>query len=206
MDGRLWRRLRSRCRNAALFAASTALAVELPPGAEAHVTAGPIGGFASGLEHPFFGLDHLIAMLAVGIWGAQMGGRRVWTLPVTFPLVMAVGGVIGMAGVALSHIETGVALSMLAFGAVIAFAWRPPEWVALGLVAVFAICHGYAHGVELPNAADPAAYAVGFVIATGTIHVIGIGVGLSLGKLFDGRFARGLGGAVAAAGLYFLVA
>jgi urease accessory protein len=178
----------------------------VPELAEAHVTQGPIGGFSAGIAHPFSGLDHLMAMLAVGIWGAQMGGRSVWSLPVTFPLVMTVGGVLGMAGVPLPHVETGIALSMLVLGAAIVLAWRPHEWAALAVIAFFAICHGYAHGVELPNAADPAAYATGFVIATGTIHIIGIGIGLSLGKLFDGWFSRGLGGGIVAGGLYFLLA
>jgi urease accessory protein len=189
----------------ALFLAWFAMAVTAPELAEAHVTQGPIGGFSAGIAHPFTGLDHLMAMLAVGIWGAQMGGRSIWSLPVTFPLVMTIGGVLGMAGVPLAHIETGIALSMLVLGAAIVLAWRPPEWVALAVIAVFAICHGYAHGVELPNAADPAAYATGFVIATGTIHVIGIGIGLSLGKLFDGWFSRGLGGGIVAGGIYFLL-
>src|ERR1700730_9882305 len=134
-----------------------------------------------------------------------MGGRSVWSLPVTFPLVMTIGGVLGMAGVPLSHVETGIALSMLVLGAAIVLTWHPREWVALAVIAVFAICHGYAHGVELPNAADPAAYAVGFVIATGTIHIIGIAIGLTAGKLFEGWFSRGLGGGVVAAGLYFLL-
>ncbi len=186
-------------------ALALALLLGLPGLAEAHVTGGPIGGFGAGIAHPFSGLDHLTAMLAVGIWGAQMGGRSVWTLPVTFPLVMTVGGVLGMTGVPIPSVETGIALSMLVLGAAIVLAWRPPEWVALAVIAVFAICHGYAHGVELPNAADPAAYATGFVVATGTIHVIGIGIGLSVGKLFHGWLSRGLGGGVAAAGLYFLL-
>ena len=187
-----------------LWLAIAILALFLPGTAEGHVPQGPVGGLTAGLAHPFSGLDHLMAMLAVGIWGAQMGGRSIWTLPVTFPLVMTIGGVLGMAGVPLSHIETGIALSMLVLGVAIVVAWHPPEWVALAVIAVFAICHGYAHGVELPNAADPAAYATGFVTATGTIHVIGIGIGLSLGRLVDGWFSRGLGGGVAAAGLYFL--
>jgi urease accessory protein len=188
-----------------LFLASLVPALMVPEPAEAHVAQGPIGGFSAGIAHPFSGLDHLMAMLAVGIWGAQMGGRSVWSLPVTFPLVMTVGGVLGMAGVPLPHVETGIALSMLVLGAAIVLAWRPHEWAALAVIAFFAICHGYAHGVELPNAADPAAYATGFVIATGTIHIIGIGIGLSLGKLFDGWFSRGLGGGIVAGGLYFLL-
>lgn len=171
----------------------------------AHVGDGAVGGFASGLAHPVFGLDHLLAMLAVGIWGAQMGGRRVWTLPVTFPLIMALGGIAGMAGLSLPHVETGIALSVLALGLAIAFAWKPFEPVALALIAVFAVFHGYAHGAELPEAADPAAYAVGFVLATGAIHVAGIGIGLLVGSLFSGRISRAFGAAIAASGVYFLL-
>jgi urease accessory protein len=173
--------------------------------AEAHVTGAPMEGLQSGFEHPLFGIDHLLAMLAVGIWGAQMGGRSVWTLPVTFPLIMTVGGIAGMAGLPLPHVELGIALSVLALGLAIALAWHPAEIAALALIAVFAIFHGYAHGVELPGAADPAAYAVGFVVATGMIHVCGIGIGLLIGRLYHGLVSRGLGAAIGAGGLYFLL-
>jgi urease accessory protein len=181
-----------------------AILILLSGPAAAH-TGGAVGGLLSGFSHPLFGYDHLLAMLAVGIWGAQMGGRLVWELPIAFPLVMAVGGILGMAGFPIPHVETGIALSVLALGMVIALVLRPPELVALLLIAAFAICHGYAHGAELPSAADPAAYSIGFVVATGLIHVVGIGLGLTIGKLLDGRVSRGLGGAIAAAGVYFLV-
>jgi urease accessory protein len=180
-----------------------ALALLSTETASAHTGQGGLGGFQAGLAHPLFGLDHLLAMLAVGIWGAQMGGRRVWTLPVTFPLIMACGAIAGMAGLYLPDVELGIALSVLILGLAIAVAWRPFEWVALLIIAVFAVFHGYAHGVELPSAADPAAYSAGFVIATGAIHVIGIGIGLLLGKLLNGWVSRGLGGAIAVSGLYF---
>jgi urease accessory protein len=172
--------------------------------AEAH-TPGVAGGFQSGFEHPLFGPDHLLAMLAVGIWGAQMGGPSIWTLPVTFPLIMAGGGVLGMSGIILPHVELGVAMSVVALGLAIALAWRPPQWVALSLIAVFAIFHGYAHGVELPSAADPASYAAGFVVATGMIHVAGIGIGLLLGRPFGGRLAQGFGAGIGCAGIYFAI-
>lgn len=172
--------------------------------ASAHITQGAQGGFGSGFEHPLTGPDHFLAMFAVGLWGAQMGGRRVWTLPVTFPLIMVIGGIGGMFGVPLPGIEIGIALSIVALGLAIAFAWRPSQWVALALIAFFAICHGYAHGVELPRAADPADYAIGFVVATGMIHLFGIGVGLGLNKPVGGRLSRGLGALIAIAGIYFL--
>jgi len=193
-------RLQTACAAAVIFG----VAVFAATGASAHTGAGAVGGFASGFQHPILGYDHLLAMLAVGIWGAQMGGRAVWSLPVTFPLIMAVGGVAGMLGLYLPAVETGIALSVLALGLAIAFAWRPFEPAALLLIAAFAIFHGYAHGAELPDAADPAAYSVGFVMATGLIHITGIGIGLLLGKLFEGWFSRALGAVIAAGGLYFL--
>jgi urease accessory protein len=176
----------------------------VPTPAFAHVTQGPISGFEGGFLHPLTGLDHFLAMFAVGIWGAQMGGRSVWMLPVAFPLVMTVGGIVGIAGVALSHIELGIALSVLVLGLAIAIKWHPIEIIPLVLIALFALCHGYAHGAELPIAADPTAYAAGFVVATGLIHVCGIGVGMLLGRPWHGWLARGVGGLIAAGGVYYL--
>ena len=144
-------------------------------------------------------------MFAVGLWGAQMGGRAVWTLPVTFPMIMVVGGIAGMAGIPLPGIDIGIALSILALGPAIFLAWRLAEWVALALIAFFALCHGHAHGVELPLSADPADYAIGFVLATGMIHLFGIGVGLWLNKPMQGRMSRGLGALIGLGGIYFLV-
>src|SRR5258708_7361206 len=106
-----------------------------------------------------------------------MGGRSVWTLPVAFPLVMTIGGIIGMTGVVLPIVEIGIALSILVLGLAIAFKWHPIEILQLGLIAIFAICHGYSHGVELPDAADPAAYAAGLIVPPGRIHICGIAVG-----------------------------
>ena len=177
----------------------------LPAPALAHITPGPIGGFEGGFTHPLTGLDHFLAMFAVGVWGAQMGGRSVWALPVAFPLVMTIGGIGGMAGLVLPYVEIGIALSILVLGLAITCKWRPVEIVPLALIAIFALCHGYAHGVELPSAADPAAYAVGFVMATGMIHIIGIVVGLLLGKPLHGWLARGLGGLIAAGGVFYLI-
>jgi urease accessory protein len=189
-------------------AASAALAIGLtliPQTAAAHIIQGAQGGFGSGFEHPLTGPDHFLAMFAVGLWGAQMGGRQVWTLPVTFPLIMVIGGIAGMIGLPLHAVEIGIALSIMALGLAIALAWRPAEWVALILIAYFALCHGYAHGAELPLAADPADYAIGFVLATGMIHLFGIGVGLGLNKPMQGRLSRGLGALIGIGGIYFLV-
>lgn len=183
-----------------------ALAVSVPTMAEAHVLAGEGGGFLHGFEHPLSGLDHMLAMFCVGLWGAQMGGRSVWSLPIAFPLIMVVGGMMGIAGIPLPNVESGIALSIIVLGAAIACLWRPPEWLAVVLIGVFAIFHGYAHGAELPNAADPADYAFGFVVATGLIHLAGIAVGLGFQRLQGGQMARALGGLIGLGGVYFLVA
>lgn len=184
------------------FAVGLLLLTDHP--AAAHIV-DQAAGFSSGFEHPLTGLDHCLAMLAVGIWGAQMGGRAVWTLPVTFPLIMTLGGIAGMAGLPMPSVELGIALSIMVLGASIAAAWRPSEFVALAIISVFALFHGYAHGAELPRAADPANYAVGFVIATGMIHVLGIGVGLLLSRPFRGVLAQALGGLIALGGVWFLL-
>jgi urease accessory protein len=176
-----------------------------PEGAYAHIIQGTQGGFGSGFAHPLSGPDHFLAMFAVGLWSAQMGGRLVWSLPVTFPMIMVIGGFLGMTGLPLPGVEIGIALSILALGGAIVFAWRPAEWMALILIAYFALCHGYAHGVELPLATDPADYAIGFVLATGMIHLFGIGVGTALGKPLQGRLSRALGAVIASGGIYFLV-
>lgn len=197
LDGPLPRFLLVGSLGAALLAAGTTLA-------EAHILKGPMGGFASGFEHPLSGPDHLLAMFSVGLWGAQMGGRAVWSLPVTFPLIMCVGGVLGIAGVAVPGIALGIALSIIVLGGAIAAAWKAPEWLAVVIVAFFAVFHGYAHGTELPAAADPAAYSVGFVVSTGMIHLFGIAVGLLVGRLWKGGIARALGGLIGLGGVYYL--
>lgn len=180
------------------------IAAMMPQVAAAHITQTGSGGFTAGFEHPLSGYDHFLAMFAVGLWGAQMGGSRVWSLPVTFPMIMVVGGVIGILGLPLPGIEIGIALSIIVLGLAIAAAWKPAEWVALAIISVFALYHGYAHGAELPMAADPADYAIGFVLATGFIHVIGVGVGLVLEPIRQGRVSRGLGLAIAVVGCGFL--
>lgn len=179
----------------------------LPSTANAHVMDGPLGGFGSGFGHPLAGPDHFLAMLAVGLWGAQIGGRTVWTLPATFPMIMCVGGVLGMLGILPTDIvQVGIALSVLVLGGVIAANWKAPEWAALLLISIFAILHGIPHGVLAPRATDPAAFTVGFVVSTGVIHVIGIAIGAALKPIAGGRLVQGLGAAIALAGLWFLLA
>jgi len=163
-----------------------------------------MGGFAGGLAHPLFGPDHVAAMVAVGLWGAFLGPPAIYLLPVVFPLVMAFGGALGILGVPLPHVEIGIAVSAVVLGAMVALAARPHLAVAAVLVGAFAVFHGYAHGAELPAGADPVAYSVGFVVATGALHLAGIAFGM-LARWPAGRLAvRATGGAIACAGLVFL--
>lgn len=179
-------------------------AVTMPEAALAHTEGGVAGGFVSGLLHPVLGWDHVVAMVAVGLWGAFLGAPAIWILPVVFPLVMALGAVLGILGLPLPAVEIGIAVSAVVLGALILMAARPPLWVAAVIVGLFAIFHGYAHGTELPTAANPFAYGVGFVVATGALHLIGIGFGL-LVRWPSGAYAvRAGGGIVSLVGLAFL--
>ena len=162
------------------------------------------GGLLGGLSHPLFGPDHVAAMVAVGLWGAFLGAPAIVLLPVVFPLVMAVGGVIGILGLPLPGVAIGIATSAIVIGLMVALAAKPPLWLAAVIVGAFAIFHGHAHGAELPPGADALAYSAGFVIATGALHLAGIGFGL-LARWPAGCMAvRAAGGAIAIAGLMFL--
>jgi urease accessory protein len=184
---------------------STALALILLSNvAFGHEGEGTVGGFVSGFLHPIGGPDHLIAMVGIGIWGALLGAPAIWLLPVAFPLMMAAGGALGISGVPVPMVEQLIALSGLVIGAAIAINRRWPLPAALILVLIFAIAHGHAHGAELPEAADPLGYSVGFVLATGLMHVVGIGIGSLRDKSL--MAVRIIGGLIAAGGLYFLVA
>jgi urease accessory protein len=170
----------------------------------AHSETGVAGGLVSGFLHPLLGLDHVVAMVAVGLWGAFLGQPAIWLLPVTFPLVMAVGGALGVLGMPLPMVEEGIAASALVLGLMVALAARPPLALAALLVGFFALFHGHAHGTELPEAADPVAYAVGFVVATGLLHLLGIAFGLLVGSRAGRLAVRTAGGVIALAGLAFL--
>jgi urease accessory protein len=172
----------------------------------AHTGTGLALGLQSGLLHPVTGLDHLVAMVAVGLWGAQLGNPAIFLLPITFPLVMALGGVVGIVGVTWPFTETAIALSGIALGILVALRARPPLAVAMLLVGAFAIFHGYAHGRELPQAADPLAYGVGFVVATGLLHLCGIVIGLLVRWPLGEQAVRACGLVVGGVGVYFLLA
>jgi urease accessory protein len=181
-----------------------ALVLLAPAAARAHATGGEASGFLAGLKHPVSGLDHVLAMVSVGIWGAQLGAPAIWLLPVTFPMVMAVGGFLGLAGIPLPGAEIGIALSAILLGLAVAREARPKLAVAVALVGIFAVFHGYAHGTELPAGQNGLLYSIGFVVATGCLHAAGIAIGL-VHRWTAGRAAlRVAGAAVALAGLAFL--
>jgi urease accessory protein len=169
------------------------------PGDHSHL------GFAAGFAHPFTGLDHLLAMIAVGLWASQLGGRAVWLLPLTFPVVMAAGAALGFGGVALPGVEIGITASVLVLGAAVALAFRPTLAVSLPLIGLFALLHGYAHGVELPAATSALGYCAGFVAATLILHLAGLAAGFAAGRMPVRFAARTAGGAIAAVGAILLV-
>ncbi len=166
-------------RTAALAATLAAFATP----AFAHVGLHDQGGFAYGFMHPMSGLDHVCAMVAVGMLAAQLGGRALWLLPGAFVGMMIVGGVLGFEGVGLPLVEHGVGLSVIVLGALVALGVRMPTAIAMGLVGLFAVFHGHAHGTELPKGIEPAEFAEGFILATALLHVGGIALGLALIRL-----------------------
>jgi urease accessory protein len=175
-----------------------------PAAAWAHVGSGASGGFLTGVQHPVSGLDHVLAMIAVGLWGAQLGVPALWVLPVAFPMMMAFGGMFGLMGIPLPGVEVGIAVSAIVLGIMVFTEARPALAVSLAIVAFFAIFHGHAHGTELPQGQSGLLYSMGFVMATGCLHGVGILIGL-VHRWNAGRMAlRGAGALVCAAGLFFL--
>ena len=180
------------------------LFILVPGSAWAHIEAGQAGGFVSGLSHPVSGLDHVLAMVAVGLWGAQLGAPAVWMLPVAFPMMMAFGGMLGLMGIPVPGIEVGIAVSGIVLGALILAEKKMPITAALLIVAFFAIFHGHAHGTELEAGQNAMLYSLGFVICTGTLHGLGIVMGLAHSWRFGRLALRGAGSLVMAGGLFFL--
>lgn len=169
-----------------------------------HVGSGKAGGFLIGLQHPTSGLDHVLAMIAVGLWGAQLGIPAVWLLPVTFPMMMAFGGMFGLMGIPLPGVEVGIAVSAIVLGTMVCIETRPPVLISMAIVAFFAVFHGHAHGTELLEGQSGLLYSMGFVMATGCLHGVGITIGL-VHRWDVGRMVlRGAGAMVLMAGLYFL--
>lgn len=171
--------------------------------AVAHTGTGLAGGFVPGFVHPLTGFDHLLAMVAVGLWGAFLGPPLLQVLPVVFPGMMVGGALLAMLGVPLPPVEIGIAISVLVLGACIAMRFESPVWLAMLIVACFGVFHGYAHGKELPSAADPIGYSAGFVLATGLLHVTGIGVGFLGDRPGGAALIRAVGSIIGALGVWF---
>ena len=170
----------------------------------AHVEGGQAAGFLTGLQHPWSGLDHVLAMIAVGLWGAQLGNPALWLLPIAFPMMMSMGAMMGLLGIPVPGVEIGIALSAIVLGAMILGEVKPKLALAIAMVGIFAIFHGHAHGTELPEGQSGLLYSMGFVIATGCLHGLGIILGL-VNHLPVGRLAlRGAGTFIAAMGMFFL--
>jgi urease accessory protein len=162
-----------------------------------------VSGFAAGLMHPFTGLDHLLAMVAVGLWAAQGGKRKVWLLPATFMTTLVLGAGIAMQWQSLPMVETGIAVSVLALGLLVSLSMQLPAMLSVAIIALFGLLHGYAHGLELPESAAPAAYALGFLAATASLHLGGIAAGVATRYRYT-PLSRLLGGAIAICGAFLL--
>jgi urease accessory protein len=185
----------------------TGLLLVASTAAYAHTGVGTTSGFTHGFVHPIGGIDHVLAMVAVGLFAAHLGGRALWAVPSSFVTVMVGGGVAGMGGLELPFVEIGIGLSVVVLGAAVAFRLYLPTLAAMALVGLFAIFHGHAHGAEMPETASGFEYALGFVLATAGLHGCGIGLGLVLGRMGEaagGRIARIAGSAMALAGLAIL--
>ncbi|OWV84491.1 HupE/UreJ family protein [Rhizobium sp. R693] len=189
------------------FNAALAACVLAPSLAFAHTSIVQTVGFVHGFTHPVSGLDHVLAMVLVGVLAWQLGGRALWLVPTTFVLVMAVGGALGMVGISLPFVEAGIAFSVIILGAIVALGIRAPVAIAAGSVGLFAIFHGHTHGSEMPEAAGGIAYAAGFMLATAALHIAGIALGYLTGKASDQHGAivmRSAGGIAALAGVGLL--
>lgn len=179
-----------------------------PTAALAHTGAGDTSGFVHGFVHPLGGLDHQLAMILVGLFAYQLGGRALWLVPLTFVGVMALGGALGVAGIPVPFIETGIALSVIVLGAIVAFGVKPPVAIAMAIVGLFAIFHGHAHGSEMPMDASGVEYGLGFMLATALLHLVGIGIGFLIGmtsKWLGDNVYRAAGGLASIAGVAILI-
>ena len=182
----------------------TTLSILLPEQVLAHVEAGQTGGFLTGLQHPWSGLDHILAMIAVGLWGAQLGNPAIWALPVTFPIIMAFGALLGLLGIPVPGIEVGIAISAIVLGIMVLGEVKPHLALAVVMVGFFGVFHGHAHGTEVPPGQNGMLYSMGFVIATGCLHGLGILIGL-IHKWPAGKILLRTGGAaIASMGCLFL--
>jgi urease accessory protein len=194
-------------RNASPILALAALAALVPSVAFAHTGVGSTSGFVHGFAHPITGLDHVLAMVMVGMFACQLGGRALWLVPATFLGVMALGGMLGVAGIGVPFVEAGIALSVIVLGAVVALHIQAPTALAMAVVGLFAVFHGHAHGTEMPETAAGAAYGLGFLLATTLLHAAGVGLGVLLGRTAERKgmlVTRAAGAAAAVAGVALL--
>jgi urease accessory protein len=169
-------------------------------------TGGETGALLSGILHPLTGLDHLLAMIAVGLWAAQLGGRATLLVPASFVGVMMLGAVLGVSGVSLPYVESGIIASVLILGIAVAIAVRPPLYIAAAAAAgLLALFHGHAHGTELPVGMSALSYGTGFVVSTIGLHMAGIGLGLCVQGRWRNQLPRAAGIAITAAGVLLLV-
>lgn len=190
-------------RNASKYVLAIALTL-LPGAALAHTGQDAASGLSHGIMHPLGGLDHILAMVLVGILAFQIGGRAIWLLPLSFLAAMAGAGLLGMAGISVPFVEQGIMLSIVVLGAVVAFGFTVPVSLAATLVGLFAVFHGYAHGAEMPETASGLAYGAGFLAATALLHAIGIGIGALFAHLAKARglaLARWVGSAASLTGV-----
>jgi|TARA_B100001094_G_scaffold220327_1_gene214381 urease accessory protein len=187
-----------------LFGLLTVWLMLLAPGGQAHVEAGGAGSVVAGFLHPVTGIDHVVAMVAVGLWGAVLGPPAIWLLPVAFPMVMAFGGLLGLLAVPLPGVETGIALSALVLGVLVMFQTRLPLVLTFLLVGLFALFHGFAHGVELPEGGDALLFSLSFVVATGLLHLVGIALGEVRRWAWGQSLLKLAGAAIAAVGIWSL--
>jgi len=177
----------------------------LPSIASAHTGIGETTGFMHGFGHPIGGLDHILAMVAVGLWASQIGSRSIWIVPCTFVGVMCLGGALGFSGVSIPFVEEGILLSILVLGVLIAGAFKLPLIYSSLIVGLFAIFHGHAHGTEMPASISAASYAFGFALVTAILHISGIGLGVLMQKANLQVVSRIAGGAIALSGIFLAV-
>lgn len=179
--------------------------VLLPSFSYAHVSIGGSGSFMHGFAHPLSGLDHACAMLAVGLWAAQMGGRFMWVVSLAFVGLMALGSILPMLDISLPYVEQGIVLSVLLLGVLIAASIRLPLWLGSSMVGLFALWHGHAHGTGIPTLGYSMAYALGFMLATASLHIVGIVFGLGMQRLTRESAVRAAGASIALCGVYLAV-
>jgi urease accessory protein len=185
-----------------------AIALLASSAAQAHVSVGDTSGFGHGFAHPMSGVDHILAMVAVGLFAAHLGGRALYLVPLSFVAMMIVGGALGVTGVSLPFVEVGIGLSVVVFGIAVALGLNMPAALAMLLVGFFAIFHGHAHGTEMPESVSGLAYGAGFVAATVALHALGIGLGLTIGRMasrvYGERILQAAGAAMTVVGLAIL--